>query len=67
MVEEIQEQFVQGLWKFNCVMVMFDFFVRYGVYILENELYYDQICVWVYCFIFFFGLYWDYQYFDMRC
>ncbi|KAK1755968.1 thiamine pyrophosphokinase [Echria macrotheca] len=42
-VEEVQEQMAQGLWKPNCAVVMLDFFLRHGVYTLQNEPHYAEL------------------------
>lgn len=57
-VEEIQEQLAQGLWKPNCAMIVIDFFVRHGIYTLENQPHYDELRARAHRFIPFPGPHW---------
>lgn len=60
-IEEIQEQLSQGLWKPNCALIMLDFLLRHGIYTLENEPDYEELCARSHRHIHFPGPHQDYR------
>lgn len=48
-VDEVRDVMRNGEFKLSCVVVMMDFFVRYGFIMVENEVDYVEIVLRLYC------------------